>query len=68
MAIGFKPQVRTEFEADGQTNREILLSAQEAASDLGWLIGYVSPTEAVFYTSVRFCSWVENVTVYSTAQ
>lgn len=68
MAIGFKPQVRTEFEADGQTNREILLSAQEAASELGWRIGYVTPTEAVFYTSVSFWSWEEKVTVKATEQ
>ena len=68
MAIGFRPQVRMEFEADGQTTREMLLSAQEAASQLGWRTGRVTPTEAVFYTSVSFWSWEEKVTVKATEQ
>lgn len=68
MAIGFRPQVKMNFEPDGQNTREILLLAQEAATQLGWQTGYITPTEAVFYTPISFWSWEEKITVKATEQ
>ncbi|MFI5159360.1 MAG: rhomboid family intramembrane serine protease [Sphingobacteriales bacterium] len=63
MAFGFSPKYITNISFENLTHQQFLVLAIEAATQLGWNVGYKSETGFIAYTPFSLSSWSEEVKV-----
>jgi len=63
MALGFSPKFVQEIPLNDLTREQFLVLTIEAATQLGWNVGYKSETGFIAYTPISMSSWSEEIRV-----